>query len=58
MNKEAFQSVVEDGMFIRNHDFHRSDEPVRAALLGYYFYLCYNFSFTGYDDHQEYGPPT
>ena len=24
MNKKAFQSVAEDGMLIRNHDFHRS----------------------------------
>ena len=39
MNKEAFQSVVEDGTFIRNHDFNRSVELVRAALLGYYFCL-------------------
>ena len=22
MNKDAFQSVAEDGLFIRNHDFH------------------------------------
>ena len=28
MDKEAFQSVAEDGMLIRNHDFHRSTELV------------------------------
>ena len=32
MDKEAFQPVVEDGMLIRNHDFHRSDELVRAGF--------------------------
>ena len=59
MNKEAFQSVVEDEMFIHNHDFHRSDELVRAALLSYYFYfvICFNLSFTGYDGHSEYSLP-
>ena len=35
MNKEAFLSVAEDGMFIRNNDFHRLAELVCAALLGY-----------------------
>ena len=30
MNKEAFQLVTEDGMLIRNHDFHRSPELVCA----------------------------
>ena len=30
MNKEAFQSVAEDEMLIRNHDFHRSTELVCA----------------------------
>ena len=30
MDKEAFQSVVEDGKLIRNHDFHRSAELVCA----------------------------
>ena len=43
MNKEAFQSVVEDGMFIRNHDVHRSVELVRGTLLGYYFCLVISF---------------
>ena len=43
MNKEAFQLVAEDGMFIRNHDFHRSAELVLAALLGYYFFLVISF---------------
>ena len=28
MDKEAFQLVAEDGMLIRNHDFHRSAELV------------------------------
>ena len=39
MNKEAFQLVAEDEMFIRNHDFHILVELVCAALLGYYFCL-------------------
>ena len=43
MNKEAFQSVTEDGMFICNHDFHRSTELVRVALLGYYLCLVISF---------------
>ena len=43
MNKEAFQLVAKDGMFIRNHDFHRSAELVLAALLGYYFFLVISF---------------
>ena len=30
MDKEAFQLVAEDGMLIRNHDFHRSAELVCA----------------------------
>ena len=30
IDKEAFQSVAEDGMLIRNHDFHRSSELVCA----------------------------
>ena len=38
LSKEAFQSVAEDGMFIRNHDFYRSVEQLRDALLG--CYLC------------------
>ena len=60
MDKEAFQSVAEDGMFIHDHDFHRSAKPVRAALLGYYFCLVihFNFSFAGYDGHMEYGKLT
>ena len=28
MDKEAFQPVAEDGMLIRNHDFHRSAKLV------------------------------
>ena len=43
MNKKALQSVAKDRMFIRNHDFHRSAELVRAALLGYYFCLVISF---------------
>ena len=43
MNKEAFQLVAEDGMFIRNHDFHRSTELVLVALPGYYFFLVISF---------------
>ena len=39
LSKEAFQSVAEDGMFIRNHDFHRSIEQIRAVLLGCYLYV-------------------
>ena len=39
LSKEAFQSVAEDGMFIRNHDFHRSTELVRVTLLGCYLYV-------------------
>ena len=38
LSKEAFQSVAEDGMCIRNHDFYRSVELVCDALLG--CYLC------------------
>ena len=38
LSKKAFQSVAEDEMFIRNHDFYRSAELVRDALLG--CYLC------------------
>ena len=34
MNKAGFQSVAEERIFIRNHDFHRSTELVHAALLG------------------------
>ena len=30
INKEAFQWVAEDGMHIRNHDFHQSVELVRV----------------------------
>ena len=30
MDKKAFQSVAEDGMFIYNHDFHRLGELVCA----------------------------
>ena len=30
MDKEAFQSVAEDRMLTRNHDFHRSAELVCA----------------------------
>ena len=30
MDNEAFQSVAEDGMFIRNHEFHRSTKLVCA----------------------------
>ena len=30
MDKEVFQSVAENGMLIRNHDFHRSVELVCA----------------------------
>ena len=30
MNKEAFRSMAEDGMLIRNHDFQRSAELVWA----------------------------
>ena len=39
-SKETFQSMTEDGMFIRNHDhdFHRSVELVHATFLG--CYLC------------------
>ena len=33
MNKEAFQSVVQDRMFIHNHDFHRSDQLVCELYL-------------------------
>ena len=33
MNKEAFHSVAEDEMLIRNHDFHQSVELVCADLL-------------------------
>ena len=43
INKKAFQSMAEDEMFIRNHDFHQSVELVRAALLGYYFCLVISF---------------
>ena len=32
MNKEAFQLVAEDGMLIRNHDFHRSAELVHVIF--------------------------
>ena len=32
MNNEAFQSMVMDGMLIRNHDFHRSVELVGAVF--------------------------
>ena len=39
MNKEAFQLVAEEGMYICNHDFHRSTKLVHAALLGFCFYL-------------------
>ena len=39
LSKEAFQSVVEDGMFIHNHDFHQLTELVRVALLGCYLYV-------------------
>ena len=28
IDKEAFQSVVEEAMLIRNHDFHRSTELI------------------------------
>ena len=35
--------MAEDGMFIHNHDFHRSAELVRAALVGYYFGLVISF---------------
>ena len=28
MDKEAFQAMANDGMFIRNHNFHRSAELV------------------------------
>ena len=42
-NKEAFQSVAEDRMFIQNHDFHRSTKLVHAALVGYYFGLVISF---------------
>ena len=38
LTKEAFQSMVEDGMFICNHDFHQSTKLVRGAFLG--CYLC------------------
>ena len=31
MDKEAFQPMVEDGMLICNHNFHRSTELVGAA---------------------------
>ena len=30
MDKDAFQPVAKDGMLIRNHDFHPSDELVCA----------------------------
>ena len=30
MDKEAFQPVADDGMLIRNHNFHRSVELVSA----------------------------
>ena len=43
LSKEAFQLVVKDGMFIHNHDFHRSAELVRAALLGCYIYVVISF---------------
>ena len=43
MSKKAFQSMAEDEMFIRNHDFHRSAKLVRAALLGCYFYVVISF---------------
>ena len=43
MNKEDFQSVAEDEMFIHNHDFHQLAKLVRADLLGYYFYLVISF---------------
>ena len=36
LSKEAFQSVAEDEMFIRNHDFYRLAELVRGTLLGCY----------------------
>ena len=32
MNKEAFQSMAEDGILIRNHDFHHSAKLVRASF--------------------------
>ena len=32
MNKEAFQSMAEDGMLIRNHDFHQLAELVHATF--------------------------
>ena len=38
LSKKAFQSLAEDGMFIRNHDFYRLAELVHGVLLG--CYLC------------------
>ena len=42
LSKKAFQSLAEDGMFIRNHDFYRSAELVHGVLLG--CYLCATIS--------------
>ena len=43
MNKEVFQSVAKDEIFIRNHDFHQLDELVSVALLSDYFCLVISF---------------
>ena len=42
-NKESFQLVAEDDMFIHNHDFQRLAELVRVVLLGYYLCLVVSF---------------
>ena len=39
LSKKAFQSVAEDVMFIRNHNFHQLAELVHAALFGCYFWV-------------------
>ena len=57
-NKEDFHPVADDGMLIRNHNFHRSVELVSADSLHGLSVLFSNFwSFLGCDSHPEHGPP-
>ena len=44
LDQDAFQGVADNGMFIRNHNFHRLAKLVVLIVIRWLPVLCGNFS--------------